>query len=195
MVKCQHCNEQGDKSQMKCESKDTGELLKSGKPKLINKYYHLTCYDDYLQDKEFKQQELIELDYLYQYLLGVHNIKSLDGRMMEKIQDLRNGTVKMGNKKVNRYKNGVSYTLMLDSYKFSASNIDEAIKNMQFDKKWNEFAYCFAIMNSNIPNVEKAQKFTQERKEIEANRQVEVVEIKVDKKKKVKDDMDLSDFL
>ena len=195
MVKCQHCNEQGDKSVMKCESTDTGQLLKSGKPKLLRKYYHLTCYDDFLKEKEFKQQELIELDHLYQYLLGVHDVKSLDGRMMEKIQDLRNGTVKMGNKKVVRYKNGVSYALMLDSYKFSASTIDEAIKNMQFDKKWNEFAYCFAIMNSNIPNVEKAQKFIEERKEIESNRQVEVVEINIVKKKKSKDELDLSDIL
>jgi hypothetical protein len=158
MVKCQWCKEEGFKDEMHVEAKDTGQLLKSGKPKLIRKYTHKECLDALTKDKEFKQKELHEFDKLYQYLKSLHNLDKLDSRMIEKLQDLRNGSVKLGAKKVSRYKDGVTYPMMLETYKYIESNIQQVLYSMSFEKKWNEFSYVFAIMSRSISDVKELER-------------------------------------
>ena len=106
-VKCQWCNKKDNKEIMICEEKGTDKCNKNGTEKKVRKYYHDSCFIEYQKDKQFKEQETKELDELYRYLLNLHNVKVLDARMMEKIQDLRNGTIKVNNKKIKRYKEGV----------------------------------------------------------------------------------------
>lgn len=198
MVKCQWCKEEGFKDEMYVEAKDTGQVLKSGKPKLIRKYTHNHCVEAMLKDKEFKQQELKELDSLYQYLKHLHNIENLDGRMLEKIQDLRNGSVKVGSQKIIKYKDGVTYTLMLETYKYVEPNLHQVLHTMQFERKWNEFSYLFAIMNRSIAEVqslerkkERAESF--DKVKVEENDFVEFDFSQPVAKKK--DKLDISEFL
>ena len=195
MPKCQWCKENGEKETMICDEKPTGKYNKNGTEKVIRKYTHHSCYEEFIRDKEFKQQEAIELDQLYQYLLKLHSLNVLDKRMFEKIQDLRNGTIKINNKKIAKYKNGVKYTLMLDTYIYLQQRIDDVLRNMQFETKWNEFSYIFGMMINNLNEVQVATKL-QEKVNMPKQINVDSVEIKVNtKEKKRKDDLDISNFL
>ncbi|RYI30491.1 hypothetical protein EVU96_08745 [Bacillus infantis] len=195
-VKCFWCKNKGDKSLMDVEEKGTGKFNKNGSEKMSRKYFHSNCYEPYKKDRELKQQDLVELDELYQHLLSVHNLDILDGRMIEKIQDLRNGSVKLNGKKIVKYKQGVRYSLMLDTYQSIQQKIDFILSTNQFKEKWNEFSYIFGTMVNNINTVQQAEKRrdTIERiyKDIKVNK--ETVEIQVKKTIK-KDELDISDFL
>ena len=103
---------------MHVEAKYTGKLNKNGTEKVLRSYYHHQCIQAYEQDKAFKEKERIEFDNLYQYLLKLHNIKHLDGRMIERIQDIRNGTVKVNNQKIVKSKQGIEYGDLLETYRY-----------------------------------------------------------------------------
>lgn len=158
MPKCKWCKEEGEKNEMICHEKPTKRLKKDGSPMMTRAYYHNACEDLRIEDEEFKKKESKEMDNLYQYLLKLHNIDLLDGRMFEKIQDLRNGTIKINNKKINKSKEGVTYKHMLDTYQHVYKNIDYAIRSKQFKTKWNEFSYVFSIMANNLNEVKILQK-------------------------------------
>lgn len=195
-VKCYWCKEKGNKDLMTVEEKGTGKFNKNGSEKMSRKYFHTDCEEEYLNDKEVKKQELLELDLLYTYLTDLHKIKVLDGRMMEKIQDLRNGSIKMNGKKVKKYKQGVKYSLMLETYQFIQQKIDFILNSNQFKEKWNEFSYIFGTMINNINTVKDAENRREINEKINKSIKVnqETVEIKVKKSQK-KDDLDISDFL
>lgn len=194
-VKCNWCKEKYDKNLMKVEEKATGKLNKNGTPKISRKYFHKSCHQDYLNDKEFKKNELEHLDNLYQYLLKLHHIEVLDGRMIQKIQDLRNGTVNLNGKKIKRYKDGIDYQMMLITYQQQEENINRSIKNMSFDKKWNEFSYCFGIMLRNINDVVIAEKINRKHEQtISVVGDYQEIKFK-DNYKKKKDEIDISSFL
>lgn len=200
MPKCQYCKEQGTTSEMVKEETVTRQLKKDGTPRMLNKYFHQTCYGLYLEDKKFKQEELKKLDELYLYILKVHDVLALDGRMMEKIQDLRNGTVKVGNKKIVRYKTGVPYEIMLQTYKVQASVIDNVLRSTSFETKWNEFSYIFGIVVKNINEVvamnKRKEKHDARLAETTVKKDISVIEVKdVYRKRKAKDNLDITDFL
>lgn len=196
MPKCQWCKDNGEKELMHCDEKPTGKFNKNGSPKMFRKYFHPHCHDLFLNDKEYKRIEADKLKDLYDYLLNLHDLIALDERMMEKIQDLRNGTIKINNKKVKKYKSGVPYELMLQAYQYNANVIDDVMRKMRFEAKWNEFSYMFGIMTKsvndiNIMNIQKEKSDT-----FKSKVSTESIEINV-KKKEVKkvDEMDISDLL
>lgn len=194
-MKCQWCEKDVPKAESKFTEKPSGKLNKNGTEGYTRKYYHSDCFDKFNAYEKNKVVDLKELDELYQYLLKLHNVKSLDGRMMEKIQDLRNGTIKVNNKKIVKFKSGVPYVAMLNTYKFVDKNIDYAISTMQFKEKWNEFSYAFGIMVRNIADVAVMLK---QKDKVEARKTVNVEEISVVVQKKTntkKDELDISDFL
>lgn len=194
MPKCQWCKENGEKETMVCDETPTGKFNQNGSEKMIRKYYHLNCHNDFKKDREFKQKEANELDELYQYLLRLHNLKTLDSRMFEKIQDLRNGTIKLNNKKIKRYKDGVPYSLMLQTYLHLQNNIDDILRKMTFQTKWNEFSYIFGTISKNVNEVKDISAL-RDSVEIPESINVDSVEIVVTKKDKKKDDLDISQFL
>lgn len=197
MVKCQWCKEQGEKNEMHVEAKDTGELLKSGKPKLIRKYYHFKCLDAWEEDKKFKEIELAQFDELYSYIKELHHMETLTGRMIEKIQDLRNGSIKVKNRKITKYKKGVSYKFMLETYKYSHDSIMNTIDRMKFEEKWNEFSYCFAIMTGNLDEFADFYRRKEKHAVVESTRKHEPVIIDVEPvvNKVKKDKLDISEWL
>lgn len=195
-VTCFWCKEKEEKLLMHCEEKPTGKFNKNGTEKMQRKYLHTKCKEAFEKDKLFKEKELLELDKLYTYLLRLHSVDALDGRMMEKIQDLRNGTIKIKSKKVTKYKSGVQYKLMLDTYKHLENRIDYVQSSMQFETKWNEFSYIFGMMTNNLIDVKemllRKDKFEQPSSvKIEYEPQTELIE----KKSSKKDELDISDFL
>lgn len=194
LVKCIWCKNKQDKNDMVCEEKTTGKFNKNGTEKKIRKYFHKKCYDLYLQDKEKKRIEASKFDELYQYLLKLHSLDVLNGRMIEKIQDLRNGSVKVKNHKIVRYKQGIPYELMYQTYQYINNRIDYVLTHNQFQTKWNEFSYVFGMVINNLNEVKSLNKRKQQQEIIEKDA-VEPVEINIHKTVKKKDEMDISDFL
>ncbi|MGZ9868231.1 hypothetical protein ACU3L3_07390 [Priestia endophytica] len=187
---------------MKCEEKPTGKYNKNGTEKMLRKYFHSSCYEEYLRDKAFKEKEMQELEKLYDYILKLHNIEALDGRMMEKVQDLRNGSIKYQGKKIKRYKNGVTYTGMLLTYQHLESTIQRILDSMHFEEKWNEFSYIFGTMVRGIEDAKVAYKRELKEKKIHEQRikttdtslledRKTVVHVPVNKE----DELDISSFL
>lgn len=195
MPKCKWCKENGEKEVMVCYEKPTNRFKKDGTIMMVRTYYHHACDSIRVAEEEFKQQEAEELDLLYRYLLKLHNIDIIDGRMFEKIQDLRNGSVKVNNRKIKKSKEGVTYKHMLDTYQHVSKNIDYAISTKQFETKWNEFSYVFSIMVNNLHDVKLIQK---RNNAISIPKEITVHDhnIVLNKyKEKKKDNMDLSDML
>jgi hypothetical protein len=167
--------------------------VEKGKEKITRRYFHSECHKEFLQEQELKEKDLKELDALYKYLLKLHSIEVLDGRMMEKIQDLRNGSIKINNKKIKKYKQGITYSLMLDTYKFLNDRIDSIINSMQFQTKWNEFSYMFGTMVNNINTMKQLEKHSHEVSQ-KPTVNKETVDIQVKKTTK-NDELDISAFL
>lgn len=196
MPKCHWCKEIGEKEQMHCDEKPTGKFNKNGSPKMFRKYFHSACHELFLDDKEYKQIEANKLTNLYNYLLNLHGIIALDERMMEKIQDLRNGTIKINNKKVKKYKSGVPYELMLQTYRYNANTIDDVMRKMHFKEKWNEFSYMFGIVTKSVNDINAMNERSEKTNTFKSKVSTEAIEINV-KKKEVKkvDEMDISELL
>lgn len=199
-VKCFWCKEKSPKDEMKCEEKPTGKFNKNGTEKMSRKYFHVMCFSKYEKDMVFRKQELEDWDALYSYLLNLHKLEVLDGRMIERIQDLRNGTIKLNGKKIKKYKMGVSYKTMLQTYKYTEDKFASISNYKNFETEWNEFTYFFGTMTNNITEVRntliKVKKQEESQKNIikkNINLQ-ESQEVKVVKNKK-KDELDISDFL
>lgn len=153
-VKCRWCSELAPKGDMFVEEKSTGKLNKNGSKKIDRKYYHFKCREEFEKDKLRVQYELEKWDEVYQYIRKLHNLDVLDKRMIERLQDLRNGTVKVNNKKVKRYKSGVEYTKILSTYVYLEDTISRILHNKPFEEKWNEFAYIFGTVVKNINDVQ-----------------------------------------
>ena len=195
MPKCKWCKEDGEKEEMICYEKPTKRFKKDGSVMMSRSYYHKACDQMKIEDEEFKKKEAEELDALYQHLLKLHNIELLDGRMFEKIQDLRNGTIKVNNRKIRKSKEGVTYKQMLDTYEHMTKNIDYVIRTKQFQTKWNEFSYVFSIMVNSLNEVNLLQKRNNAitiPKEVASNDFD--IKMNVNKQSK-KDEMDISHLL
>ncbi len=202
-VKCRWCGNESEKDSMVFTERKTGKYLKSGKEKVDKKYYHRQCYELYLKDQEFKEKEAYELSQLYEYLCKLHNLEALDGRMMERIQDLRNGTIKVGTKKFKKYKSGVPYTAMLETYQ----HIESKLENIRMYKtdlqtEWNVFTYFFGTMVNSLVEVQNTLKNVQHQKQIHKERvsnnkdlhQTNDIKVK-SKLNKKKDELDISNYL
>lgn len=201
-VKCRYCGEKSPKDSMEKITKESRNK-KTGEVKKANHYFHSTCLTKFQEEKEFKAKELEELNQLYNYLLRTHNLNTLSGRMMEKIQDLRNGTIKLHGKKIRRYKAGISFTDILSTYKEVHTSINWAIKSKEFETKWNEFSYCFGIMLNKVNEVAYRNEMLRKQQEEfdnslnESQEEVLSQTIKVTKKHKTNnsDELDISEFL
>jgi hypothetical protein len=200
-VKCFWCKEKGSTDLMEVEEKGTGKFNKNGTEKKVRKYFHTDkCNEAYQQDKLFKEQEFAELDVLYQYLVKLHGIEMLDGRMIEKLQDLRNGSVKLNNKKIKQSKQGYPYSIIYETYKSCTSNIDFALKSVPFKAKWNEFSYIFAIVSRNINDINLSLKKKEQQESLDESKKQSSIkniteDIQIENKLKKRDAMDISDFL
>jgi len=189
------------KETMEVEEKGTGKYNQNGSEKKLRKYFHSECYKNHLKDKEFKEKEIKELDELYQYLITLHKIDALDGRMMERIQDFRNGTIKVKNQKIKKYKNGVTYSKMLQTYQFIEDKLKKVHEYKHLEPGWQEFTYFFGTMVNSLNEVqhvmkkqakETAIKETVVKKNIASQTESDY-STPVNKKKK--DELDISNFL
>ncbi len=154
---------------MSCEAKPTGKLNKNGSEKYIRKYFHGDCFEAYNQDKKFKENEATEFDELYNYLLNLHRLERLDSRMIERIQDIRNGTVKYQNRKIKRYKEGVPFTKILEAYKFSEQQLHNVRNYKTLETSWQEFTYFLSIVINNLNEMKETNRRSKQQDDIRTN--------------------------
>jgi hypothetical protein len=198
MPKCQVCNEVSRRSELiVVDIRESSKVRKDGTPGLIRKYVHPDCHPLYLEQKKFKEIEAKKLDDLYRYLMDLHKFVNVDDRMFVFLQDLRNGTIILKGFRFKKYKEGVPFELMLQTYKYLSKTIDNILRTMTFKDKWQEFLYVFVVMERCINEVNEMNKRQQKHeKKMNAPVNAETIEINVPvKKKKGKDELDITDFL
>lgn len=197
MPKCRWCKEDGERDDMVVYATPTGIMNKNGTERMRRAYYHPQCDEEFKANEAFKRRESEELDELYQHILEIHELETLDGRMFEKIQDFRNGTIKVNNRKIRKSKEGVTYKLMLDTYKHIAKTVDNVLRTRTFQAKWNEFSYVFGIMVNNVNDVIQMQRKNDAvkipKEIVSKDFNIEIPSQK--NRSKRQDELDISDFL
>lgn len=181
-----------------CEKKDTDrkDMIKiEGK---FNKYYHISCYPKYQKKQEVINQDVVEWEELFEYLKEVFDVPTLSGNAIKTLQDLRNGYLKVHNRVVKRYKMGVPFNIMTETYKRYRKQIDYALNTKQF-KGEGAFIYCFKIMESKIGETvtmrKKKEKHDKTRKIADKRTIAPTDEVPKAEFKKKEYEKDISDFL
>lgn len=114
LLKCYWCNE-----------KDREDKIEVVHGKQKRRYHAYKCYDLYLEDKAFKEQESKELDQLYETIKKVCGISVIPPSFMGLIQRLRNGDPIIGMKKGDKkhFKQGFKYPVIQKAYEQKADLI------------------------------------------------------------------------
>lgn len=190
LVKCQHCNiKDTDRDDMNFE------LATNGKTK---KYYHKSCHEEYLKDKEFKENERVELDKLVEVIKNIYGVKILPNSAYPFLQDLRNGTKFFG-KYDYKYKEGYTYDLIAETFEYCSDTIEYYNARKSFNGFIGALRYGLAIVCDKLSIVEQRRKHreNQERfieKQIE-NMGYDGQEFESTYKKPKKSKSDISEFL
>lgn len=162
-VKCQFCNSteeystRFDKMEVVTKVSET-----TGKSK--NFYYHKgECYERHTKKEKFILDELTKKDELNDVLKDIYNIKfQVPSRIWEILQDLRNGTNRYQKFFKKRYKEGVPYDVIAESYRMSKDSIHWAKLNRRFKTLEVEMKYGIAIMQNKIEDAHKKIKNTEQ---------------------------------
>lgn len=191
-VKCQYCG-------ITDTSKNEMEFELVGKSKPIKKYFHKTCYQEYLKEKEFKEKEAKELEELKTTIENIFGIKQLPNQAYPFLQKLRNGEQVFGNQNMGkRYKQGYTYPLIKETFEYCEDTIQYWLTIKDFDGFMNAFKYALSIVIDKIYFVEKRAKERENKNMLieEHIKQIEVSdEIFESNYKKKNDKDDILDFL
>lgn len=158
MPKCKWCKEDVNKELAIVIEKETGTLLKSGKPKKLRSYFHEECIDKHLDFEEKKIVEQEQLDSLIRKIIDIHNIRKEDvpRQFYIDIQDIRNGH-RFGNRKNVRSKGGTPYYVIEMAYDQARYSIEYAKLQKSFDSCYGELKYGLAIMRDKMPLVRQRE--------------------------------------
>lgn len=141
LLKCPICEQHGHKANMIYE--------------VDKRYYHKEyCHDKWERDRAFKQKEKEEMDSLIITIVKLHKLNSVatfPRTFYPFIQELRNDSVLFG-KIERRYKEGITYKTIEDTYLYCSEKIEWARGNKEFKNIMSELKYCFAIVRNNIEN-------------------------------------------
>lgn len=194
LVKCQLCGKTDT-------PKEEMEYDLVGIKKKVKKYYHKECFQQYLKEKEFREQERKELDELVEVIKDIYGIKAVPNSAYPFLQDLRNGTKFFG-KRDYKYKQGYKYSLIKDTFIYCADTIEYWNATKQFDGFMNAFKYGLAIVCDKLFIVEKKNKEKEMKKTILEKKQETYTknneDLSINKEVQIndkKDDMDISDLL
>jgi len=106
-------------------------------------YYHHECW-------EFKNNEVKELDELYNVIKEMHKIIDVPKAFFVHLQNLRNGTITLHGKEIKKFKKGVPYHIIKKAYEMSRKKIQWAKGNKTFKSSISELMYGFKIIESKI---------------------------------------------
>jgi len=127
-----------------------------GKSKPVKKYYHKHCYQEFLEDKKFKEKEAEELDSLRQTIENIFGIKQLPNQAYPFLQKLRNGEQVFGKQTMGkRYKEGYTYSLIEETFKHCEDTIHYWLGVKDFNGFMGAFKYSLSIVIDKIYYVEQ----------------------------------------
>ena len=166
--------------------------------KQTRKYFHKDCYDTYLKEKEFKAKERKEMDELVEVIRDIYGVKTLPFQAYPFINELRNGTRFFG-KYDYKYKEGYSYSLIAETFRFCSDTIEFWNANKNFNGFMNAFRYGLAIVCDKLAVVEQRQK-NKESQQVRIEKHVEIItghgqEFESSYKKQKKPKIDITDLL
>lgn len=196
-IQCQQCKVKTPKNELTIHVHVTSTGTKK------NMYFHGECLDKYFKDKEFKEAESKELDDLYIVMKEIHNIDVIPTTIFSMyLQPLRNGIFKSGTR-TKKYKEGIPYSVMKDSYLYVKGSIEYTRKNKEFNSTTDFLRYTFAIMVDKMPMAKKKKKQEEFAKIIEneniniqqSHDDIAFAEREYKFKKKQKKGIDMSEFL
>lgn len=160
VVKCQYCGEKDTETQ-------DMEFEVVGVSKPQKKYYHKQCYPNYLEEKEFKEKERKEKDELVEVIKDIYGVKDLPYQVFPLLESLRNGEQVFGGRKENkRYKQGYTYPIIMETYKYCQDTIEywNSVKN--FDGFIGAFKYGLSIVLDKLYIVESREKEKEQKEKI-----------------------------
>ena len=139
-----------------CGNKSEIEFMEKVTKGKTNKYYHKEeCYEAYLKEEEFKVEEALKRDSLYQKVMDIYDVKALPTSYYMQIEDLRHGNRIFKNQKIGkRYREGYDYDLIEETYDESRSAIEWSLKNKAFVNLSNMLNYGLSIVINKIYEVE-----------------------------------------
>lgn len=148
-VTCQWCKGKSPKDQMAVQV--------TGKKRKINKYYHQDkCYNEFLEDKEFKRLEAERKDNLVQEIQRIYAVKALPSTVFPLLEALRNGNRIFGKQNMTkRYKQGYEYELIQETFAYCEDRIDYSVKVKNFNDITGAIKYGLSIVINHIHTVEK----------------------------------------
>ena len=145
---CRWCKNKGEMEDMIAEQ--------SGKS---NKYYHESCYvNEYLPDKEFKQEQMAKKDKLYDKVAEIYNIPKteLPKPYFVFIENLRNGEeVFKGQRRSEKYKEGYDYDIIEKTYDYCRNDIQYWNEAKDFDSVYTSLRYGLRIIIDKINYVNR----------------------------------------
>lgn len=148
-----------------CREKDTDDKMTIVKVGKQNYRYHTEkCYEEYLKDKKFKEQESKELDELVETIKKVHDIEKIPRQFYPYLQDLRNGTELFGRIGQKKSKEGYRYKTIAETYLQCSDKIEWAKLNKNFKDTLSMLKYTYAIITNNIDQVKKQMDRAEENK-------------------------------
>ena len=160
-LKCQWCGEKSPRPEM--------QKVVTGIKRKVNKYYHKDeCYDEFLAEEKFKEEEQEKRDSLYNTVMEIYGTKALPNSFYVQIEGLRHGnrvfkTQNMGK----RYREGYDYDLIEETYVESREAIEWSLKNKAFVNQSNALNYGLSIIINNIYGVEKRRERIESRENME----------------------------
>jgi hypothetical protein len=147
------------------------------------------CIDKYINEKEKVKEENKSYIELCEYIMKIHNKKTLPNLFYIYLQDLRNGTIRQKGIILRKTKIGVPWNDILNAYKYCEEKIKKVISTMNFNNDLGEVNYCLAIVKSNI---DKAKQRKQQQNINNIDRNIVIAE-DIDYKKKTFDN-DISEL-
>lgn len=152
-----------------CGNKSEIEFMEKVTKGKTNKYYHKEeCYEAYLKEEEFKAEEALKRDSLYQKVMDIYDVKALPTSYYMQIEDLRHGNRIFKNQKIGkRYREGYDYDLIEETYDESRSAIEWSLKNKAFVNLSNMLNYGLSIVINKIYEVERKRDTVKKREHME----------------------------
>lgn len=141
--KCKYCKEFIPHEELfQVPQRDRNGNIKHTKTGRVQYHrYHKKCYD-------FLKKEKRDWDSLFQYVLDTYFIKTIPSPIIIRLQDLRNGSSRLG--KQIQYKQGYEYQTILECFKSHEDYIKNVIRDKDFKTDIQKGNYIMAIIEGQI---------------------------------------------
>lgn len=181
-----------------CKEKADMETMVSEKQGKQNKFYHKTCYDDYVADREFKQGQVEMKQRLHEKVAEIYRIPidMLPKDYFSYIENIRNGEPAFkGHKPSTKYKEGYEYTIIEKTYDYCRKDIEYWNEAKDFDSIGTAIRYGLRIILDKIHYVSRQEKRYNAEESVIAKKADGFKENFESTYKKVSRETDISDFL